>query len=207
MTSTAPSADIKKLRNRIKGHRKIRAGDIQLNEGNFREHTDEQRQSLREIYDAVGFARSLLVYEPKPGTFKLIDGECRATETPDEMLDCEVLDVNDAEANVLIAALDPLAAMAKNNLAKQNNLIAEMQQSQKDTIARIMAGAGGMKQEIEQAKAETVLKPLMAAPEMTWILIGLPTTRYDEIAQHVEQMAKLPDILIEKECNAQQPAE
>jgi len=51
------------IRNRIKAHRRIRAGDLIPHEWNFRLHPESQQAALQAFYEEVGFARSLLVYE------------------------------------------------------------------------------------------------------------------------------------------------
>ncbi|MFO0966849.1 MAG: hypothetical protein U0793_14850 [Gemmataceae bacterium] len=100
------------LRNRIKDHRRVRAGDLVPHELNPRTHTDLQRRALQMLYDEIGFARSLLAYELPDGRLKLIDGHLRRDMTPDELVDVEVLDVSDAEARALLLAIDPLAQLA-----------------------------------------------------------------------------------------------
>jgi hypothetical protein len=100
------------MKNRIKEHRRVRAGDLVPHELNPRVHSDVQRAALHALYNEIGFARSLLAYELPDGRLKLIDGHLRRELTPDEMLDVEVLDVNDAEARALLLAIDPLAQLA-----------------------------------------------------------------------------------------------
>jgi hypothetical protein len=100
------------LRNRIKRHARVRAGDLVPHELNPRIHRDVQREALTAIYAEVGFARSLLAYELPDGRLKLIDGHLRADMTPDEIVEVEVLDVTDAEARALLLSLDPLAQLA-----------------------------------------------------------------------------------------------
>src|SRR5262249_54270148 len=46
--------------NRIKSHRRIRAGDLLPHGLNFRLHPKPQRAPLKPLYHEVGFARSLL---------------------------------------------------------------------------------------------------------------------------------------------------
>jgi hypothetical protein len=101
-----------KPRNRIKGHRKVRFGDLVPHELNPRTHSEAQRAVLAELYEEIGFARSLLAYELPDGRLKLIDGHLRRDLTPDAVLDVEVLDVSDAEARTLLLTLDPLAELA-----------------------------------------------------------------------------------------------
>lgn len=99
-------------RNRILRHVRIRAGDLVPHELNPRVHSTAQRRALQMLYDEIGFARSLLAYPLADGRLKLIDGHLRASMDPDQEVDVEVLDVNDAEARALLLAIDPLAQLA-----------------------------------------------------------------------------------------------
>ena len=110
------------VRNRIKGHRRIRAGDLLPHEWNFRLHPDGQRAALEALYAEVGFARSLLAYELPDGRLKLIDGHLRREMSPDMEVDVEVLDVNDAEARALLLSIDPLAQLADYDTATLDRL-------------------------------------------------------------------------------------
>src|SRR5579862_3858088 len=93
------------MHNRIKSHRRVRAGDLMPHELNPRVHTDAQRAALTMLYGEIGFARSLLAYELPDGRLKLIDGHLRRDLTPDEIVEVEVLDVSDAEARALLLAI------------------------------------------------------------------------------------------------------
>ncbi len=99
-------------RNRICGHRRVRAGDLVPHELNYRLHPEAQRAALEALYRTIGFARSLLAYPLPDGRLKLIDGHLRRDLHPDQVVDVEVLDVSDAEARTLLLSLDPLAALA-----------------------------------------------------------------------------------------------
>src|SRR5919108_4885145 len=101
------------IRNRIKEHRRVRAGDLVPHEQNWRNHPDLQRDALKALYAEVGFARSLLAYELPDGRLKLIDGHLRRELDPDLEVDVEILDVDDAEARALLLSIDPLAALAE----------------------------------------------------------------------------------------------
>ena len=101
------------IRNRIKAHRKVRAGDLVPHEWNFRTHPDRQIAALTGIYQEVGFARSLLAYELPDGRLKLIDGHLRRDIDPDMEVDVEVLDVSEEEARKLLLTIDPLASLAE----------------------------------------------------------------------------------------------
>src|ERR1700730_11217948 len=101
------------IRNRIKDHRRVRAGDLLPHEFNWRLHPEGQRAALKALYREVGFARSLLAYELPDGRLKLIDGHLRRDLDPEMEVDVEVLDVNDEEARTLLLSIDPLAALAE----------------------------------------------------------------------------------------------
>src|SRR5438874_12281069 len=101
------------IRNRIQGHRRVRAGGLVPHELNFRLHPEQQRAALQALYAEIGFARSLLAYELPDGRLKLLDGHLRRDLDPDLEVDVEILDVNDEEARALLLSIDPLAALAE----------------------------------------------------------------------------------------------
>jgi hypothetical protein len=111
------------IRNRIKGHRRVRAGDLLIHELNYRQHPELQRAALQALYREVGFARSLLAYELPDGRLKLIDGHLRREMDPDMEVEVEVLDVNDEEARTLLLSIDPLAALAQTQQQLHDRLL------------------------------------------------------------------------------------
>ena len=102
------------IRNRIKAHRRIRAGELVPHEFNYRMHGADQRAALAALYEQIGFARSLLAYELPDGRLKLIDGHLRRDMDPDMEVEVEVLDVTEDEARTLLLSIDPLAALAED---------------------------------------------------------------------------------------------
>src|SRR5436190_3071815 len=101
------------IRNRIKGHRRVRAGDLVPHELNFRLHPDVQRSAIQALYQDVGFARSLLAYELPDGRLKLIDGHLRRDLDPDMEVEVEILDVSAEEARQLLLSIDPLVELGQ----------------------------------------------------------------------------------------------
>src|SRR5271156_4971130 len=101
------------IRNRIKGHRRVRAGELVPHEWNYRLHPEEQKGALAALYREVGFARSLLAYELPDGRLKLIDGHLRREIEPDMEVEVEVLDVNEEEARALLLSIDPLVELGQ----------------------------------------------------------------------------------------------
>ncbi len=111
------------IRNRIKEHRRVRAGDLIPHEYNFRRHSAAQRGAVQAIYQEVGFARSLLAYELPDGRLKLIDGHLRRDIDPDMEVEVEILDVNEEEARALLLSIDPLAALAETDTEVHQELL------------------------------------------------------------------------------------
>jgi hypothetical protein len=111
------------IRNRIKGHRRVRAADLVPHEWNFRLHPELQKVALQALYHEVGFARSLLAYELPDGRLKLLDGHLRRDLDPDMEVDVEVLDVNEEEARTLLLSIDPLAALAETQQQLHDRLL------------------------------------------------------------------------------------
>lgn len=109
-------------RNRIVGHRRVRAGDLVPHEGNWRRHPPGQRDALEAVYEEVGFARSLLVYELPDGRLQLIDGHLRREMDPNMVVDVEVLDVTPEEARKLLLSMDSLAGLAETDAPAVNAL-------------------------------------------------------------------------------------
>jgi hypothetical protein len=101
------------IRNRIKGHRRVRAGDLVPHEWNYRLHPDGQKDALWALYQEVGFARSLLAYELPDGRLKLIDGHLRREMDADMEVEVEVLDVSEEEARELLLSIDPLVQLGQ----------------------------------------------------------------------------------------------
>jgi hypothetical protein len=168
------------VRNRIKGHRRVRAGDLVPHELNPRLHPEAQRRALEALYHEVGFARSLLAYELPDGRLKLIDGHLRRDLDPDMEVDVEILDVDDAEARALLLSIDPLAQLAEHDAAALDRLRG-LAHTESDALANLWDAVG--------RSGETVRETLEDAgqsrhrrddiPEQFLILVECP----DEAAQ------------------------
>src|SRR5262245_22478706 len=111
------------IRNRIKGLRHIRAGDLRPHPKNWRKHPEEQQNALRGILAEVGFVDALMVRELPDGSLQIVDGHLRAETTPDAEVPVLIVDLTDAEADKVLATFDPLAAMAEPDEAQLEALL------------------------------------------------------------------------------------
>jgi hypothetical protein len=112
------------IRDRIKEFRRVQAKDLIPNPKNWRRHPKAQVEALRGLLTEIGYADALLVRELADGKLMLIDGHLRAATTPDALVPVLVVDVSAAEADMLLATLDPLAAMAESDSERIKELLA-----------------------------------------------------------------------------------
>jgi ParB-like chromosome segregation protein Spo0J len=131
------------IRDRIKDLRRVPAKALRPHPKNWRTHPEHQRDALQGVLAEIGYADALLARELPDGSLELIDGHLRAETTPEAEVPVLVLDLNDAEADKLLALLDPLAAMAGSDV---------------DTLAALLSGV-----ETENEAVRRVLDDLVHA--------------------------------------------
>ena len=110
------------IRDRIKELRRVPASELIPNPKNWRTHPVAQQDALRGVLAEVGYADALLARET-PAGLMLVDGHLRAETTPDADVPVLVLDINEAEADLMLATLDPLAAMAGRDEERLKELL------------------------------------------------------------------------------------
>ena len=115
------------IRDRIKDFRRVSANLLLPNPKNWRVHNTRQRNVLKGILAEIGYADALLVRELPDGSLQLLDGHLRAETTPNQQVPVLVLDLNDTEADKLLATLDPLAALADTNQTMFDDLLAQVE--------------------------------------------------------------------------------
>ena len=130
------------IRDRIKELRRVPASELLPNPKNWRTHPVAQQDALRGVLAEVGYADALIARETPEGLM-LVDGHLRAETTPDSDVPVLVLDINEAEADLILATLDPLAAMADADAAQLQALIGGLQDTGiTDVFDRILADFG-----------------------------------------------------------------
>jgi hypothetical protein len=117
------------IRDRIKELRRVKASELVPNPKNWRKHPQAQRDALRGVLDEVGYADAVLVRELDDGRLMLVDGHLRTESTPEADVPVLILDVNEEEADKLLATLDPLAAMATTDAVQLEYLLASVKTS------------------------------------------------------------------------------
>jgi hypothetical protein len=133
------------IRNRVKSLRMVPASDLRPNPKNWRTHPKAQQDALRGVLAEVGLADACLARELEDGSLMLIDGHLRAETLGSGDVPVLILDVNEAEADKLLATLDPLAAMADSDAVKLNELLRSVDtgsEALQQMIASTAAAAG-----------------------------------------------------------------
>ena len=136
------------IRNRIKELRQVKASELLPNPKNWRTHPNGQADALKGVLAEIGYADALIAYETPDGLM-LIDGHLRAETTPDMDVPVLVTDLDDDEAAMLLATLDPLASMARTNHDALSSLIGSLTMGNDAVNSMLTAISEGVTEFIE----------------------------------------------------------
>ncbi len=133
-------------RNRIKALEYVNAADLTPHPGNWRAHPAAQAEALKGVLAEVGIAGALLAYrsERQGGALVVIDGHLRKDAAP-QRWPVLILDVDDAEADYLLAVVDPLVAMAVADAGALDALLSSVQSGEAavtNMLAQLAARSG-----------------------------------------------------------------
>ena len=95
---------------------------------NWREHPKHQKAALATVLEQIGFSGAVLCREEE-GELIIVDGHLRSDFAEDQIIPVLVLDVDEAEAAVLLATMDPIGAMASANSDLLKDLVEEIDTS------------------------------------------------------------------------------
>ena len=130
------------IRDRIKELRRVPASELIPNPKNWRTHPVAQQDALRGVLAEVGYADALIARETPEGLM-LVDGHLRAETTPDAAVPVLVLDIDEAEADLMLATLDPLAAMAGRDEERLSELLSTVSSDNATVTALLQTLANG----------------------------------------------------------------
>ena len=115
------------------------AHELQPNPKNWRTHPVAQQDALRGVLAEVGIAGAVLARETAEGGLMLIDGHLRTDVMHDQEIPVLVLDVNEAEADKLLATIDPLGAMAESDADALRALLEDVETSSQELADMLTA--------------------------------------------------------------------
>jgi hypothetical protein len=110
-------------RNRIIGEEMVAPDELLANPMNWRIHPWIQQESLAAVLDSVGWVKHVIVNNR---TGHVIDGHLRvmlALDNPQEKIPVLYVDLDDEEERLILATLDPIAAMAITDRTQLASLI------------------------------------------------------------------------------------
>jgi len=110
------------IKDRIKELTRVKASELLPNPKNWRTHSENQQSAVKGILAEIGYADALLARETDDGLM-LVDGHLRAEATPDSDVPVLILDINEEEADLILATLDPLASMAETDVVALGQLM------------------------------------------------------------------------------------
>lgn len=118
---------VETFRNRIAEIRTVTAAELRANPLNWRRHPQRQADALRGVLSEVGIAAPLIAYHSPQAdnALTLIDGHMRLTTGGS--WPCAILDVDDAEARLLLATFDPISALAETDASALDALLRDVQ--------------------------------------------------------------------------------
>lgn len=142
------------IKDRIKELRRVPASQLIPNPKNWRTHPEKQRNAIQGVLAEIGYADALIARELPDGSLMLLDGHLRAETTPNQEVPVLVLDLDEAEADKLLATLDPISAMAGKSDELYADLIAEMETSSA-AVRELLDQTLGIPEGIESAIPQT----------------------------------------------------
>lgn len=152
------------LRDRIKELRRVPSNQLRPNPKNWRSHPKQQQDALRGVLSEIGIANAVIARELEDGSLMLIDGHLRAETIETEMVPVLVLDVNEAEADKLLATLDPLTELAKTEESKLAELLQTVS-TDNEALAEMFSkmvdweSVDGLQDPVEESEEDTGDEP------------------------------------------------
>jgi DNA modification methylase len=116
------------VRDRVVELERVRARELAENPKNWRRHPAPQRAALRGLLRQIGYADALLARRDGEALV-LVDGHLRRSLDPEQVVPVLVLDLDESEADMLLATLDPLAALAEPDPEALARLLASVHAS------------------------------------------------------------------------------
>lgn len=138
-------------RDRIIELRRVPASELQANPKNWRLHPDNQRAAMEGVLSEVGYAGAALARELPDGSLQLIDGHLRKETAGDTPVPVLVLDVDENEADKILATHDPIAEMAQTHFGMLSDLKAgfAFEDERADKLLKTILGVNAKREKLK----------------------------------------------------------
>ena len=126
------------FRDRIVELRRVKASDLIANPKNWRLHPEGQRSALSAMLEQIGFVGAGVARDTPHGV-ELLDGHLRKDLAGDDELPILIVDLNDEEADQMLATYDPLSGLALVDNDRLGGLLAGITLDENAEIRRMLA--------------------------------------------------------------------
>ena len=138
-----------KFKNRIIGSGEEPLDQIMFNPRNWRVHPLNQQNALKGVLEEVGYVQEVIINQR---TGHLVDGHLRcqlAAREGAKTIPVKYVDLSEDEEALVLATLDPIAAMAATDKAKLDDLFRDIQ-SDNENVQKLIG---------EIAEKEQIIAP------------------------------------------------
>jgi len=132
--------------NRIVGYGEEAADQLLANDKNWRVHGKAQQEALTDVLESVGVVQNIIVNQR---TGAVVDGHLRVSlalrKDGSQTLPITYVDLSEQEEALILATLDPIAAMAAADKAQLDELLREVDTGSaalQEMLAGLAAEAG-----------------------------------------------------------------
>jgi len=126
------------FRDRIKELRRVKASELLDNPKNWRMHPQTQSRALKSILTEIGYAQALVARELDDGQLVLIDGHLRKDMNPNQDIPVLIVDLDENEADIMLATLDPIGEMAGRNDKQLITLLEQVRTKINDDVQDVL---------------------------------------------------------------------
>lgn len=168
----AEGATAKAWRSRIVGQDEVAPDQLLANPANFRRHPKRQLEALEEALGRVGWVQRVVVNRR---TGHVVDGHARVElglRRGEATIPVVYVDLSEAEEHVVLATLDPLAAMASTDDAMLEQLLGDLRNGDAE-VERLLASVHGEQQKPSapgQDDAPDTQDEVVSRPGDVWLL-------------------------------------
>ena len=171
-------------KNRIIGHGEEPLDAILFNPSNWRIHPKEQQEALEGVLSQVGWVQDVIINKHAGN---LIDGHLRcqvAARNNEKTIPVVYVDLSAEEENLILASLDPIAAMAATDKTKLDDLLQGIQSDDERIID--LLNEISEKENLEFGKKELIedVEPQIDKAEELRVKWGVQTSQLWGLGDH-----------------------
>ena len=179
-------------KNRIIGSGEESLDDILFNPRNWRIHPLSQQDALKGVLEEVGWVQQVIINKR---TGNLIDGHLRcqlAAREGNKIIPVLYVDIDEAEEELVLATLDPIAGMAATDKAKLDRLFQDIN-SDNENVQKLISEIAEKEGVLGELPTLEELEEKYGEPDETqfWPVIRLQVSP-ETMAKYQSLMSSLP---------------